>query len=273
MPTEDDKDSAGLRFEGEAHRLNLRRPRLDRDGLYLFGRRHAAQMVTLGEDDLRTLHRGRVIAVDVLGEYLLYLRLDAVQGGEPTSAESGRHNSGFGEVHCKVPQRERPDQVPSDRVRAVAARVRANADKRAGVQTPAWIKALAQTDNGRPEGPDKRDRGDTDAFDDAVLVANVRELLGAKLTAYLASANTTRTVRNWAAGNGVPSFDIANRLRFAYRVALLLRRHEPAPVIQAWFLGRNPGLEDASPARTIRVGDLDTFAPQILDAAKRFVSH
>src|SRR5690554_7169471 len=59
MPTEDDKDSAGLRFEGEAHRLHLRRPRLDRDGLYLFGRRYAAQGVTLGEDDLRTLRRGR----------------------------------------------------------------------------------------------------------------------------------------------------------------------------------------------------------------------
>src|SRR5690554_5607027 len=131
VPTDDDKDTAGLRFEGEAQRLHLHRPRLDRDGLYLFGRRHAAQVVTLGEDDLHALRRGRLIAVDILGEYLLYVRCDPERLGDaPTSAEPRCASSASGAVR-HVPQRERANHAPSGRVRAVAARVRMNADKRA----------------------------------------------------------------------------------------------------------------------------------------------
>src|SRR5690554_6801432 len=212
VPTDDDKDTAGLRFEGEAQRLHLHRPRLDRDGLYLFGRRHAAQVVTLGEDDLRTLLRGRVIAVDVLGEYLLYVRCDpdrlrdALTSAEPRCAKPA---SG---AASNVPQRERPDHAPSDRVRAVAARVRMKADKRAGVQTPGWIKALAQTDSGRPKVQDERYHGGDDPFTDATLVADLRELLGAKLTAYIASADTIRIIRKWAKGTEAPSYDVSNRM-------------------------------------------------------------
>jgi hypothetical protein len=234
MPTEEDKDSAGLRFEGEALRLHLRRLRLDRDGLYLFGRRYAAQVVTLGEDDLRALRRGRVIAVDVLGEYLLYVRCGPVSLGDaPTSAELRCAKPASGAI-SNVPERERANQAPSDRVRAVAARVRMNADKRAGVQTPDWIKALAQTDSSRWAVRGERNHGRDGPFGDAILVANLRELLGAKLTAY---------------------------------------RHEPVPVVQVWFTGLNPGLDDASPARSIREEDLNSFAPRVLSAAQRFIEH
>lgn len=268
MPTEDDKDSAGLRFEGEAQRLHLRRPRLDRDGLYLFGRRYAAQVVTLGEEDLRALRRGRVIAVDVLGEYLLYVscHADPLGGAAPRYAKPE-----YGAT--SVPQRERADHPPSDRVRAVAARVRMNADQRAGVQTPAWIKVLAQTHSSRPATRGERDQGEDEPFDDAALVANLRELLGTKLTAYLASADTTRTIRKWADGKGTPSYDVSNRLRFAYRVALLLRRREPSSIVQAWFTGLNPELDDASPARIIREEDLNSFAPRTLNAAQGSIAH
>src|SRR5690554_6218518 len=112
MPTEDDRDSAGLRFEGEAPRLHLRRPRLDRDGLYLFGRRYAAQVVTLGDDDLRALRRGRVLAVDILGEYVLYVRCDPDRlGDSPTSAEPRCATPASGAT-SNVPQRELLDMVP-----------------------------------------------------------------------------------------------------------------------------------------------------------------
>lgn len=36
MPTDDDKQTAGLRFDGEAKRVRVHRPRPDRDGLFLF---------------------------------------------------------------------------------------------------------------------------------------------------------------------------------------------------------------------------------------------
>ena len=75
MPTDQDKNTAGLPDEGEAHRLSIRRARYDRDGLYLFGRRHAAQTCTLTPAELTELRSGKTIAVDIHGEYILYIRL------------------------------------------------------------------------------------------------------------------------------------------------------------------------------------------------------
>ena len=77
MPTDNDKASAWLRFEGEAKRLLIRRPRYDRDGLYLFGRRYAAETVKLTAAELSALFQGRTLAVDVSGEYILYVSADA----------------------------------------------------------------------------------------------------------------------------------------------------------------------------------------------------
>lgn len=48
-------------------------------------------------------------------------------------------------MSINVPQRERADKRPSPKVRAVAARVRVNADRRVGDPTPAWIVTLAQS--------------------------------------------------------------------------------------------------------------------------------
>lgn len=48
-----------------------------------------------------------------------------------------------------IPQRQNPDRRPSPKVRAVAARVRVNADRRVGKITPAWIITLSQSPAGR----------------------------------------------------------------------------------------------------------------------------
>ncbi|WP_188508823.1 hypothetical protein [Conyzicola nivalis] len=128
MPTDDDKKSAWIRFEGEARRLLIRRPRFDRDGLYLFGRRYAAQTVTLTAAELQALLNGRVVAVDVVGEYLLYLN---VEDGAVDAARSA----------VAV---ERPQLRYSERVRVRAAQVRVNAGRRAHIPTPEWIIELAK---------------------------------------------------------------------------------------------------------------------------------
>ena len=75
MPTEQDKEDASLPWDGEAQRILLHRPRFDRDGLFLFGRRHRSQTVVLTPELIRALEAGRVLAVDVQGEYVLYVRL------------------------------------------------------------------------------------------------------------------------------------------------------------------------------------------------------
>jgi hypothetical protein len=148
MPTNEYRASASIRFEGEAPRLTTRRPRLARDGLFRFGRRYAAQTVTLTADDVDRLRRGRTIAVDVAGEYLIYLQHRPLIDAETEAlADHARSDGYYSCTQGVIPQRERPDRIPSDSLRAVAARVRVNADHRAGVSTPRWIIELASSEH------------------------------------------------------------------------------------------------------------------------------
>jgi hypothetical protein len=76
LPTDEDEATADVADGGEARHLVIRRPRLDRDGLFLFGRRYGPQTVTFGSSELRALVRDRWIAVDVVGEYIIHIHID-----------------------------------------------------------------------------------------------------------------------------------------------------------------------------------------------------
>lgn len=106
----------------------------------------------------------------------------------------------------------------------------------------------------------------------AELVTALRELLGAKLVAYVGSVGETRAVRQWAEGQRHPSVSVERRLRLAFQVAGLLAERDDARVIQSWFQGMNPQLGDDSPARMLRDEDLDTAGPRVLAAARSFAA-
>ena len=106
-----------------------------------------------------------------------------------------------------------------------------------------------------------------------VLVKELRELLGAKLVAYLGGVKETRAVRQWADGEReISSEQDVARLRLAYQVARMLSEREAPAVTQAWFGGLNPGLGDRSPARLLREGELEEVGPQVLAAARQFAA-
>lgn len=113
---------------------------------------------------------------------------------------------------------------------------------------------------------------DSIRFPDDQLVLELREILGAKLVAYLGSVKETRAVRQWAEGERRPSADVVQRLREAYHVAALLHQRDPAPVVQAWFMGMNPQLDDVPPARLLREGRLEDVGPAVLAAARAFAA-
>ena len=100
----------------------------------------------------------------------------------------------------------------------------------------------------------------------------LREILGAKLVAYLGSVKETRAVRQWADGERKPSAEVVQRLREAYHVAALLHQRDAAPVVQAWFMGMNPQLDDVPPARLLREGRLEDAGPAVLAAARAFAA-
>ncbi|NYI44960.1 RecG-like helicase [Nocardioides aromaticivorans] len=121
-------------------------------------------------------------------------------------------------------------------------------------------------------------RGDLRAYEESVrlptseLVARLRDLLGAKLVAYLGSVQETRAVRQWAdpVDARTPSTEVVNRLRMAYRITALLHEKDSAAVIQSWFQGMNPHLDDVAPARLLREGNIEQVGPPVLAAARAF---
>ncbi|MEA2386143.1 MAG: hypothetical protein QOJ22_317 [Thermoleophilaceae bacterium] len=103
------------------------------------------------------------------------------------------------------------------------------------------------------------------------VVGELRELLGARLVAYIGGVQNTRAVREWAENGRAPSQDERQRLRVALHVALLITEADDKDIAQAWFQGMNPQLEDRSPARLLRDGDLDEAGPAVIAAARAFL--
>lgn len=124
-----------------------------------------------------------------------------------------------------------------------------------------------------PQRPGLHAYAQATRLDTAVLVKALRDVLGAKLVAYLGGVRETRAVRQWAEGTRViqDSTDEC-RLRLAYQVAALISERDTAEVVQAWFQGLNPQLGDRSPVRLLREGDLDEVGPLVLAAARSFAA-
>ena len=109
----------------------------------------------------------------------------------------------------------------------------------------------------------------------ALPVGRLRTALNrcAKLVAYIGGVKETRAVRQWAEG----SRKIANRddvelLRVAYRAARMINLRGSTRVVQAWFQGLTPFLDDVSPARLLRDGDIDADGPRVIAAARQFAA-
>jgi hypothetical protein len=104
------------------------------------------------------------------------------------------------------------------------------------------------------------------------VIDALREVLGPKLVAYIAGVSETRAVREWAEGERQPRSPVPERLRVALHIAEMILECNSRGVAQAWFQGLNPRLEDRSPARLLREGDLDDVGPEVLAAARAFVA-
>lgn len=102
------------------------------------------------------------------------------------------------------------------------------------------------------------------------IVSHLREILGARLVAYIGNVKSTRPVGEWADGLRTPGGVDADRLRAAFQIAALLRETEGPATVQSWFKGMNPELDDASPARVLREEAPEEGGPRVMKAARSF---
>ena len=103
------------------------------------------------------------------------------------------------------------------------------------------------------------------------VVTALRALLGPRLVAYLGAVRETRAVHQWADGARAPSDAVQQRLRVALQVASMVAEVEGPRIAQAWLQGLNPQLEDRSPARLLREGELQEVGPAVVGAARAFL--
>jgi hypothetical protein len=103
------------------------------------------------------------------------------------------------------------------------------------------------------------------------VATELRSVLGGRLVAYLGSVRETRAVNQWAEGTREPSAEVQHRLRVALQVALTLAAADSPQIAQAWFQGLNPQLDDRSPARLLREGDVEEVGPSVIAAARAFL--
>jgi hypothetical protein len=103
------------------------------------------------------------------------------------------------------------------------------------------------------------------------VASTLGEILGTKLCAYLGSVKETRAVHEWADGVREPSAGVQRRLRLALQVALAIADADGPEVTRAWFQGLNPQLDDRSPARLLREGDLEEIGPAVIAAERAFL--
>lgn len=112
---------------------------------------------------------------------------------------------------------------------------------------------------------------DPKELSDAEVVRELRELLGGKLVAYMGNVRDTATIRRWATdGAERPPSEVMPGLRLALDLTHLLLHWEHPEVIQAWFIGMNPYLDDVAAATLIRDHG-DEHASRIRAAARSFL--
>jgi hypothetical protein len=123
----------------------------------------------------------------------------------------------------------------------------------------------------RPPRPELDAHRQVMTLDDPIVVKELSHLIGPKLVAYLGGVTETRAVAGWIEGSRVPRGDSMARLRLALQVVLVVAGHDSPRVAQSWLQGLNPQLDDRSPARLLREGDLAEAGPQVLAAVRAFV--
>jgi hypothetical protein len=118
--------------------------------------------------------------------------------------------------------------------------------------------------------PEPSGHGHPAQLTSAEIVSGLREILGARLVAYIGHISSTRSVGEWASGTLSPSEDTLDRLHAAYSIAVLLREREGVATVSSWFQGMNPRLGDQAPARVLRDQPIGVALPEVMAAARSF---
>jgi hypothetical protein len=118
----------------------------------------------------------------------------------------------------------------------------------------------------------------TTAYDSAAVrpfhevVSELQQLLGPRLTAYVANVAEARTLREWAEGEREARPPVPARLRFTLGLARLVRTaledEGPDADVGGFFEMPSRNLGGRSLARVLREEDIQQVAPEVFEAVE-----
>jgi hypothetical protein len=107
------------------------------------------------------------------------------------------------------------------------------------------------------------------------IVSRVVDLVGERLTCYIAGVGDVGTIVSWQTNGDIPHAS-ARRLQIALQTALLLRTQYQPDQIASWFTWLSDRLDDKSPASVLHDAnsdaDLDNRARALITAAKAYLT-
>jgi hypothetical protein len=123
----------------------------------------------------------------------------------------------------------------------------------------------------KPRHPDLDAHRKATSSEFPIVVEALVAIIGRKLTAYIAGVKDARAIDRWMQ-NATPQKEAERRIRLAYHVAGTLAAFDSPAVVQAWFIGLNPELDDQVPIELLRTGDIEANGKRVLGAARAFVT-
>ena len=94
-------------------------------------------------------------------------------------------------------------------------------------------------------------------MDSRTLTLALVDKLGPSLLALTANASSPDEVEAWARGDQSPTSEQLERLQVANECFSMVEQAESAEVARAWFLGKNTGSREISPAEAVRAQEFD----------------
>ena len=102
------------------------------------------------------------------------------------------------------------------------------------------------------------------------LAMDLQNTLTQRLTAYIVGISDGRDIGRYARGERKPHPGTDAKLRELSCLVAMMKEKEDPETIQIWFQGRNPELEDKSPARILHE-DFENY-PKVKQAIEKFLT-
>jgi hypothetical protein len=104
----------------------------------------------------------------------------------------------------------------------------------------------------------------------ADLAQGLQDILTQRLTAYIIGLSDGRDIGRYARKERKPHPGTDIKLRELFNLVSMMKKKEDPETIQIWFQGRNPELNDLSPAKVLH----DNFNdyPKVKRAIEKFLS-